>query len=77
MGTPPMNQFQKRFGDRISAVYAEDPGTLTEQKMRSAELAKAVTQVISGILKRNATEEELLGLADISQSKKLKSRTPP
>ena len=77
MGKPAMNQFQRRFGDRISAVYAEHSGTLAEQKMRSEELAKAVTQVISGILKRNATEDELLGLTDIFQSKKLKSRIPP
>jgi len=77
MGKPLMNQFQKRFGDRISAVYAEHSGTLAEQKMRSEELAKAIAWVIGGILKRDATEEELLGLADISQSKKFKSRTPP
>jgi len=31
-------------------------------------LAKAVTQVIAGILKREPTQEELLGLVDISEA---------
>jgi hypothetical protein len=66
MGKPLTNQFQKRFSGRISAVYAERPGSLAAQKMQSEALAKAVTQVMAGILKREPTQEELLGLKDIS-----------
>lgn len=67
MGKPLISQFQKRFSDRISVVYAERPRNLVEQKMQSEELAKAVTQVIAGILGREPTQEELLGLADLSE----------
>lgn len=68
MGKPLTNQFQKRFSGRISAVYAKRPGSLTEQKMQNEALAKAVAQVMAGILKREPTQEELLGLKDISQT---------
>lgn len=68
MGKPLINQFQKRFSGRISAVYAKYPGSLAAQKMQSEALAKAVTQVMAGILKREPTQEELLGLVNISQA---------
>jgi hypothetical protein len=68
MGKPLTNQFQKRFSGRISVVYAERPGSLAEQKMQNEALAKAVAQVMAGILKREPTQEELLGLVDVSQS---------
>lgn len=56
------------FSDRISVVYAERHGSLAEQKMQSEALAKAVTQVIAGILGREPTQEELLGLADLTEA---------
>ncbi len=68
MGKPLINQFQKRFSGRISVVYAERSGSPAEQKMQNEALAKAVAQVMAGILKREPTQEELLGLADISQA---------
>lgn len=70
MGKPLVSQFQKRFGDRISVVYAERPRNLAEQKMQSEELAKAVTQVMAGILRREPTQEELLGLVDLSEAER-------
>ena len=66
MGKPLVSQFQKRFGDRITAVYADKPRTVVDQQVQGETLAKAVTQVIAGILKREPTQEELLGLVDIS-----------
>ena len=69
MGKPLVSQFQKRFGDRITAVYADKPRTAVEQQVQGETLAKAVTQVIAGILKREPTQEELLGLVDISESR--------
>jgi hypothetical protein len=67
MGKPLVNQFQKRFGDRITAVYADKPCTAIEQQVQGEALAKAITQVIAGILKREPTPEELLGLVDLSE----------
>ena len=69
MGKPLVSQFQKRFGDRITAVYADKPRTAVEQQVQGETLAKAVTQVIAGILKREPTPEELLGLVDLSESR--------
>ncbi|MFA4905066.1 MAG: hypothetical protein WC645_01030 [Candidatus Margulisiibacteriota bacterium] len=68
MGKPLISQFQKRFSGRMSVVYAERQGSLAEQKMQKEALAKAVTQVIAGILQREPTQEELLGLVDLSVS---------
>ncbi len=68
MGKPLVSQFQKRFGDRITAVYADKPRTAIEQQEQGETLAKAVTQVIAGILKREPTQEELLGVVDLSES---------
>jgi len=68
MGKPLISQFQKRFSGRMRVVYAERQGSLAEQKMQNEALAKAVAQVMAGILKREPTQEELLGLADISQA---------
>ena len=66
MGKPLVSQFQKRFGDRIAAVYADKPRTAVEQQEQGETLAKAVTQVIAGILKREPTPEELLGVKEIT-----------
>jgi len=66
MGKPLVSQFQKRFGDRITVVYADKPRTVVDEQTQGETLAKAVTQVIAGILKREPTQEELLGLVDIS-----------
>ena len=66
MGKPLVSQFQKRFGDRITAVYANKPRTVVDEQTQGETLAKAVTQVIAGILKREPSQEELLGLVDIS-----------
>ena len=73
MGKPVVSQFQKRFGDRITAVYADKPCTAIEQQVQGEALAKAITQVIAGILKREPTPDELLGLVDISVNSRRKS----
>jgi len=69
MGKPLVSQFQKRFGDRISAVYTDRPRNLTEQRTRGEVLVKAITQVIAGIIRREPTQDELLGLTDLSKAK--------
>ncbi len=68
MGKPLVSQFQKRFGDRISVVYADKPRSAVDQQVHGEILAKAVAQVIAGILKREPTQEELFGIVDLSKS---------
>ena len=58
--------FQKRFGGRITVVYAEKPLTPAVQKIQNETLTRAITQVLAGILKRDPTQDELLGLVDIA-----------
>lgn len=62
--------FQKRFGNQLSAVFANKPLPPTEQKIQNENLAKAITQAMAGILKRELTQEELIGLEDISIHKR-------
>ena len=69
MGKPLISQFEKRFGDRISTVYSDGESGVMTQRNREEKLAKAITQVIAGILKREPTKDELLGLVDISDRK--------
>jgi len=70
MGQTREKNFLKRFGGRFSMSFAERPLTPTERKVQNEALCKAVTGVMTGILKREPTQEELLGLEDISIHKR-------
>jgi hypothetical protein len=62
MGRSISENFKNRFGDRISVSYPNrqlDPG---EQKIQNENLLKAFSQVLAGILKREPTQDELLGI---------------
>ncbi|MBU4376900.1 MAG: hypothetical protein KKD29_05410 [Candidatus Omnitrophica bacterium] len=61
------NNFKKRFGDRISVSYLVKSFTPAERETQNTKLYKAIRQVMVGILKREPTQEELLGLKDISE----------
>ena len=69
MGQRMSNKFKERFGDRVSVVYRGKPLTVSEQKLQNETLAKAVAHVLTGILKREPTEEELLGVTEIKSIK--------
>ena len=58
--------FQKRFEGKIVVAYRKKPMEPSEQQIQNTRLSKAFTQVLSGILKREPTQEELLGIVDIS-----------
>ena len=58
--------FYKRFGDRIKVVYLDKPLEPTEQKIRNAKIRVAFTLMLSEILKREPTQEELLGITKIN-----------
>jgi len=66
--------FKKRFGDRINVVYADKPLRASEGRMQNSKICKAVTSVISGILGREPTQNELLGIDDISVHKRRKRK---
>ena len=63
--------FYKRFGDRIKVVYLDKPLEPTEQKIRNAKLREAYKLMLTEILKREPTQEELLGIVKIKPRIKL------
>ena len=65
-----VKNFQDRFGDRFSVVYLDRPLAPADRKSHNESLCKAITEVMRGILKREPTQEELLGLEDISTHKR-------
>ena len=69
MGQRMSNNFKKRFGDRVGMVYMIRPLTASGHKLQNEALAKAVAQVLTGILKREPTNEELLGAVEIKSIK--------
>ncbi len=70
MGQPMHVKFQKRFGDRISVIYTDKTPPPAIQKIQNEFLAKAIFQVLSGILNREPTQDELLGRVDLSTAKR-------
>ena len=63
--------FYKRFGDRIKVVYLDKPLEPTEQKIRNAKLREVYKLMLTEILKREPTQEELLGIVKIKPRIKL------
>jgi len=70
MGKPLVSKFEKRFGKRISVAYSDRSLTPDEQKLRNEAIARAITQVIKGILNREPTDEELLGIVPLEIKKR-------
>lgn len=68
MGQRIKNNFNKRFGGRIRIVYAQKL-SVEEKQLVNEKLYKAMMEVLSGILGREPTQREILGLDDISQCK--------
>lgn len=63
--------FQKRFGNRIEVVYVDKEPDPVERQFRSQQLAGAVKALITAVLKRDPTQEELLGIKPILIGKKM------
>jgi hypothetical protein len=70
MGQKMESNFKKRFGDRFEIVYADKPLRPAEREMQNIKICRALISVISGILGREPTQSELLGIDDISLNKK-------
>ncbi len=73
MGQRIKSNFNKRFGSRIRIVYAQKTSA-PEKQLQNERLCRAMIQVLSGILGREPTQRELLGLDDISQCKIKKNK---
>lgn len=65
------DNFHKRFGGRIEMVFLDKPLEPTDQKIRNLKILKAYTLLLTEILKREPTEEELLGIVKIKPRIKL------
>ena len=70
MGRRIEQNFQKRFGDRIAIVYADKPLQGEERRIHHQRLSEAVKAVLTAILKREPTLEELLGIKPIVMDRK-------
>jgi hypothetical protein len=66
MGIGIEKKFERRFGGRISVVFADKPLSPTEQKLQNDALVKAIREVMTGILGREPTEGEMRGRDDVS-----------
>ncbi len=70
MGRRLANNFKKRFGDRkFVVIYPEKPLEGAERRFQSEKITQAYVAVLAGILGREPTANEILGLEDISQGR--------
>lgn len=70
MGRKTETSFHKRFGGRISVLFSDRSLQPAGSKAQNEALCRAIKEVMAGILKREPTEEELLGVDDISVYKR-------
>jgi len=71
------NNFNKRFGDRIGMVYMNEPPEPAVRHIQNTEICKAFINVLTGILGRAPTQNEILGIEDISEESTQTSVSPP
>lgn len=56
------NKFRRRFGERIYAVYPNNPLSPAKRKEAASQLQAVFIAVANGLLGRVVTTEELLGI---------------
>ncbi len=63
--------FEKRFGNppRINVVYPDKPQSEYERLVRNKKIVSAVKEVLTGILGRKPTADELTGRKRIDEAK--------
>jgi hypothetical protein len=76
MGKSAKDNFKRRFGDpvRIKIEYAKDKTSHSEDEYRSEQISKAYAGVLKGVLGREPTQDEIIGVKDISMKARKKSR---
>lgn len=70
MGARAEKLFQKRFGEKIEVVYQTRSIDGEEKQLIQKRISDALKAVMTALLKREPTREELLGLVPIVVSKK-------
>lgn len=70
MGKRTENNFKKRFGDppRFNVIYPKKPLEGSERIYRNQKIADAVDKVLTGILGRKPTKDELIGRKRIDEA---------
>ena len=69
MGHKTTQNFDKRFGRRITATYRQKPLEPEEAQICNSKLNKAFVQLLAGTLNREPTPEEQLGISEIKLPK--------
>ncbi len=66
MGHSASKRFEMRFKNGIEVLYCTKPVDGEEKQLIQQKLSTAVKAVLTSVLKREPTSEELLGLVPIS-----------
>lgn len=70
MGQRIAKNFERRFTDKIIVYFPKKMPEPSEQEIRNGKIVKALIGVLSGILKREPTQEELLGISEVKVPRK-------
>lgn len=71
MGERQNSNLQKRFKNGFFLVYPDKPLEGEERRIQNQRIFDAVKAVLTGILKREPTPDELLGCKPITKEKHL------
>ncbi len=71
MGDRQISNFEKRFKRGFNVVYPEKSLEGTARKMRNQKILEAVKAVLTGILKREPTPDELSGCKPLTRTKRI------
>lgn len=55
-------------------VFSDKPLSPVEQKVQNNALYRAISGVMAGILRREPTEKEIMGIEDVSVNKRREQR---
>jgi hypothetical protein len=70
MGERQISNFEKRFKRGFNVVYPEKPLEGVARRMRNQRILEAVKAVLTGILKREPTPDELSGCKPLTQKRR-------
>ena len=70
MGDRQKSNFENRFKGGFSVIYPEKPLEGVARKIRNQKILEAVKAVLTAILKREPTPDELSGCKPLAQKKR-------
>ncbi len=71
MGDRQISNFEKRFKQGFNVIYPDKPLEGTARRMQNQKILDAVKAVLTGILKREPTPDELSGCRSITRTKQI------